>query len=334
MAKKRSAKRIKRATPVQNMVVDTGRSFTASGEGSGAMTIYVNAAHLMSMMNRKSFHQITRSGHLKNYGLEVNVYNMVNASTSVSTAPLSYVTYNATRAWHFARKERYEDAGFKLSDLGYGSRLRFALDATMAAIPQSNAAGDGDALQMLKPSALDHTIADKGEWDWSDVIITPPSKGTNFGLEGEDVVDTFQLHLLGDHTATENETIQYSLVGMNQSWLENRRGWAAPSAEETVQPENPLAFARMSELSSYEITQEVSDEQKQSPPYSNVDDDDDKSAFATAYVQGTLESKFPNPTTNNDIIVAPGGLAKIVISNNDTGVAAYPFINVRIYELD
>ncbi len=317
---------MKRAQPIQNMVVDTGRTMAAGG---GALTLYVNAAHLLSMMNRKAFHQVTRDGHLKNYGLEVNVYNMVNASTRIDTAPLSYVTYNATRAWHFARKDRYEKAGFNLSDLGYGSRLRFALDATMSDINQST------GTDMLKPSALGHSIADKGEWDWSDVIITPPVYDTHGGgMESDDFTDTFVLHLLGDHTTDTDETFKFHKVGMNQSWVENRRGWAAPSAEETVQPENPLAFARMSELSSYEITEEVGDEQKQSPPYSNVDDDDAKSAFATAFTQGTLESKFPNPTTNNDIIVAPGGLAKIVIANNDSGNAAYPFINVRIYELD
>jgi len=281
-------------------------------------------------MNRKAFHQVTSSGHLKNYGLEVNVYNMVNASTSVSTAPLSYVTYNATRAWHFVRKERYAEAGFSLKDLGYGSRLRFALDATMSALNQSTSDG------MLKPSALDHSIADKGEWDWSDVIITPPADPTSStSLAANDTVDSFVLHLLGDHTEDQDsETLKFAKVGMNQSWVENRRGWATPSAEEIVQPENPLAFARLSELSSQALTEEVADEQLQSPPYSNVDDDDAKSAFATAFVQGTLESKFPNPTTNNDIIVAPGGLAKIVIANNDTGNAAFPFINVRIYEID
>lgn len=324
--RKKRAKRITRAKPIQNMVVDTGRSMAAGG---GALTLYVNAAHLLSMMNRKAFHQVTSSGHLKNYGLEVNVYNMVNASTSISTAPLSYVTYNATRAWHFARKERYADAGFSLKDLGYGSRLRFALDATMSGLNQST------STEMLKPSALDHSIADKGEWDWSDVIITPPVPNNFASIESDDLFDSFVLHLCGDHTVEDvTETLRYTMVGMNQSWLENRRGWAEPSAEEVIQPENPLAFARASDLSSYALTQEVSDEQKQSPPYSNEDDDDAKSAFATAFVQGTLESKFPNPTTNNDIIVAPGGLAKIVIANNDTGNAAYPFINVRIYEID
>ena len=117
------------------------------------------------------------------------------------------------------------------------------------------------------------------------------------------------MHLCGDHTLEtgENETIRYSHVGMVQSWTENRRGWAAPSAEETVQPENPLAFARASDLSSYEITTEVADEQKQSPPYSNVDDDDAVSVFAEMVIQGQLESKFPNPTTNNDMVIAPGG---------------------------
>ncbi len=326
MAKKR-AKRMKRAMPLQNMVNTGPLGSLAAG---ASVTYYGNAAHLLAMMNRKAFHQITRDGHMKNYGLELQVFNMVNASAAIYTAPLSYVTYNAARAWHFARKERYEDAGFKLSDLGYGSRLRFALDATMSALNQSSSAS------MLKPSALDHSIEDKGEWDWSDVIITPPADYTlNHSLEADDVTDSFALHICGDHTTedTGNETLKYSLVGMNQSWVENRRGWAEPDAEEVMQPENPLAFARASDLSSYQLSTEVSDEQKQSPPYSNVDDDDAKSVFATKFLNGQLESKFPNPTTNNDVVVAPGGVFQITITNNDTS-AGYPYVSCRIYELD
>ena len=326
MAKKR-AKRMKRAMPLQNMVNTGPLGSLAAG---ASKTYYGNAAHLLSMMNRKAFHQVSRDGHLKDYGLELQVFNMVNASTAVYTAPLSYVTYNATRAWHFARKERYEDAGFKLSDLGYGSRLRFALDGTMSGLNQSTSA------DMLKPSALAHDVADKGEWDWSDVIIVPPSLGNNVGLEGDDVFDSFVLHLCGDHddsSGSGGETQKYTAVGMNQSWLENRRGWAAPSDEEVVQPENPLAFARSSSLSSKALTEEVSDEQKQSPPYSNVDDDDAKSVFATKFLNGQLESKFPNPTTNNDVVVAPGGVFQVTITNNDTA-AGYPYVSCRIYELD
>ncbi len=325
MAKKR-AKRMKRAMPLQNMV-NTG-PLGSLGAGAG-VTYYGNAAHLLSMMNRKAFHQVSRDGHLKNYGLEIQVFNCVNASTAIYTAPLSYVTYNATRAWHFARKERYEDAGFKLGDLGYGSRLRFALDATMSDLNQST------STEMLKPSALDHSVDDKGEWDWSDVIITPPSALGSGATESINLSDSFVLHLCGDHTvqSTGGDTLKYSHVGMNQSWVENRRGWAAPSAEETMQPENPLAFARASDLSSYELTTEVADEQKQSPPYSNVDDDDAKSVFATKYLNGQLESKFPNPTTNNDVVVAPGGVFQITITNNDSA-AAFPYVSCRIYELD
>lgn len=325
MAKKR-AKRMKRAMPLQNMV-NTGP--LGSLAAAASKTYYGNAAHLLSMMNRKAFHQVSRDGHLKNYGLEIQVFNMVNASTAIYTAPLSYVTYNATRAWHFARKERFGDAGFDLKDLGYGSRLRIGLDATMNGLNQS------DSSDMLKPSALDHSIADKGEWDFSDVIITPPATpGDTTNIAADDLADSFTLHLCGDHVSeTTADVTKYTSVGMNQSWVENRRGWAAPSAEEVVQPENPLAFARMSEGSSYQITTEVSDEQKQSPPYSNVDDDDAKSTFATKFLNGQLESKFPNPTTNNDVVVAPGGVFQVTITNNDTA-AGFPYVSCRIYELD
>lgn len=318
-----------RPMPVQN-VVNTGPLEQVAGGGS--VTRYVNAAHLLSMMNRKAYHQVTSGGHLKNYGLEVQVFNCVNASTAIYTAPLAYPTYNATRAWHFARKERYADAGFKLSDLGYGQRLRFALDKTMSDQNQST------GTSMVKPSHLSNTVDAKGEWDWSDVIITPPADTT--GDDGHtwkvrDSMDSFVLHLCGDHTEDGggDESLRFSHVGMIQSWTENRRGWAEPSDAETVQSENPLAFARASQSSSMLLTEEVQDEQKQSPPYSNIDTDTFESPFAKAVIQGQLESKFPNPTTNNDMIVAPGGVAKITITNNDTN-DAYPFIYLRIIELD
>ncbi len=327
MATKRKAKRINRAMPIQNMVNTGNLGSLAAG---ASKFYYINAPHLLSMMNRKAFHQISSSGHLKNYGLEIQVFNMVNASTSIYTAGLGYPTYNAARAWHFARKERLAEAGFKLSDLGYGSRLRFALDSTMADLNQST------STDMIKPSHLQATVEDKGEWDWSDVIITPPLK-TSAGaasIEADDLYDSFVLHLCGDHTIeSSDEATKYSKVGMIQSWTENRRGWAGPSDEEVIQPENPLAFARMSETASQHVTTEVSDEQKQSPPYSNEDDDDAPSVFAETHLNGQLESKFPNPTTNTDLVVAPGGVAKIFITNNDSS-AGYPFASVRIIELD
>lgn len=326
---KRKARRISRAKPMQNMV-NTGALAVI---GSSAWVGYGNCAHLLSMLNRKAYHQVTRDGHLKNYGVEIQVFNMVNGSISVDTASLAYPTYNATRAWHFARKERYSDAGFDLDDLGYGSRLRFALDKTMSDYNQST------GTFMLKPSHLTHTVAEKGEWDWSDVIIVPPTDvnaAGDPGVEAADLYDSFVLHLCGDHTrSSTDETIKYSHVGMTQSWTENRRGWSEPSAEEVIQPENPLAFARASSLSTLALTTEVADEQKQSPPYSNVDDDSAESVFAELVLQGQLESKFPNPTTNNDIIVAPGGVFRLTIANNDHANAdAIPFVSLRIYELD
>ena len=314
---------------LQNTVL-TGLNALPSFDGAGTNSYYINAAHLMSMLNRKSFHQVDSRGHVKNYGLQIQVFNMTNASSFVYTASQGYPMENAVKAWSDARKERYADAGFKLSDLGYGARLRFALDKTQADLNQATSASN------VRPSHLSATVADKGEWDMSEVIITPPADTANTSnLEASDVWDSFILHLTGDHTETTgegDETIKFSHVGMIQSWTENTRGWAAPSSEEVIQPENPLAFARASSLSSFALSTEVADEQKQSPPYSNVDDDDAESVFAELVLQGAIESAFPNPTTNDDIIVAPGGVAKLTITNN-TSAAAYPLVSIRIFEL-
>ena len=296
--------------------------------GAGTNSYYINAAHLMSMLNRKAFHQVDSRGHVKNYGLQIQVFNMVNATSFIHTASQGYPMENAVKAWSDARKERFAEAGFKLSDLGYGARLRFGLDKTMTDLNQST------STSMIRPSHLSATVADKGEWDYSDVIIVPPAKSPDASIEANDLFDSFVLHLTGDHTedTSGGETQKFTHVGMIQSWSENTRGWATPDANETIQATNPLAFARASSLSSGALTTEVVDEQKQSPPYSNVDSDSAESVFAELVLQGQIESAFPNPTTNDDIVVAPGGVAKLTITNNNAA-AAYPLVSIRIFEL-
>lgn len=327
--KSKRTRRASRPQPVQNLCF-TAPLGALDASGSGATKDwYVNAAWIMSMMNRRAYHQVTKDGHCKYYGLGIQVFNCVNASATIRTAQLGYPTQNAVRAWHFARKERFGDAGFNLSELGHGERLRFALDKD-----HQDLAATSEFL--IRPSHLALSEDDMGSWDWSDVIITPPViyTDTGSGPTPQEMSDSFKLHLCGDHTVeADDETLKYTHVGMIQSWTENRRGWAAPGDEETIQKENPLAFARASDLSTYELTAEVEDEQKQGPPYSNVDDDDAESVFAELQIQGMLEAKFPNPTTNDDLIVAPGGLAKVSVTNNSGEVAA-PFLSLQIFELE
>lgn len=305
--------------------------FYGVGAVTGGKVLYLNAAHCLSMMNRKAFHQVHSDGSIKHYGIQVSVFNMVNGSTNIVTAPLGYPIENATRAWHFVRKERFKEAGFKLSDLGYGKHMRFALNNEQRELNQSTA-DPLAASTVIAPFA--NTVAERGEWDWSDVIITPamPTSSTTADIHADDLSDKFQLYLCGDHQTEVGLADKYLAVGMIQSYLENTKGWAAPDAEETVQPQNPLAFARMSESSSYLLTEEVSDEQKQAPPYSNEDDDDAISAFARTTISGNVETAFPSVTTNDTMVVAPGGVAKIVITNNDSS-PALPFVRVNIVEL-
>lgn len=324
--KNKRTRRAARPQPIQNtcMTAPLG-ALDASGAGA-TKDFYLNAAWVMSMMNRRAYHQVTKDGHCKLYGLSIQVFNCVNASTTIRTAQHGYPTMNAVRAWHFARKERFNEAGFRLRDLGHGERLRFALDKTHQDLAPTSEFN-------IRPTHLALTEADMGSWDWSDVIITPPSMDTGTTVDGADLTDTFTLHLCGDHTTQSGDpTHRFTHVGMIQSWTENRRGWAAPDSEETVQVDNPLAYARADSLSSRELTEEVSDEQKQPPPYSNEDDDDAESVFAELQIQGMLEAAFPNPTTNDDVIIAPGGLAKISVTNNSGEVAA-PFFSVTIFEL-
>ncbi len=59
----------------------------AAGTGTpGFQEYYINAAHIMSMMNRKAYHQVDSKSHVINYGLQLQVFNCVNATSQVHTA--------------------------------------------------------------------------------------------------------------------------------------------------------------------------------------------------------------------------------------------------------
>ncbi len=72
--KRRKAKKL--PMKVQNMCfADNLGGIAAAGTGTpGFQEYYINAAHIMSMMNRKAYHQVDSKGHVINYGLQLQFF--------------------------------------------------------------------------------------------------------------------------------------------------------------------------------------------------------------------------------------------------------------------
>jgi len=298
-------------------------------------SVYINVPHIMSILNRKMHHAVDRQGNVIDYAVQVEVRNMVNATTLVKTASLSYPTYRAVKAWHNVRRAVYRDSGFRLRDLGNGANLRPALDSVMGTMQATIAspASAGQFLPLIDDTAI---IAEEaGEWDFSDMMAEAPIDiGDSGTIAASGFHDKYQLFLCGDHTSeTTAGTIRWDGVGIIQSWLEDLKGgWREPDAEEVSQPVSPLAFARGQSSATQEIVEEAVDLAKEGRPYQTDDDDDNEASYAHRTIQAHIETAFPVQSTSQSTVVAPCGLLLLNITNNDDS-SGTPYVGLSMAEI-
>ena len=299
-------------------------------------TVYINVPHIMSILNRKMHHAVDREGNVIDYAVQVEVRNMVNATTLVKTASLGYPTYRAVKAWHKTRRALYRKAGIRMRDLGNGANLRPALDSvqnTMAATIASSAS-TGQFLPLIDDTAV--TAEEAGEWDFTEMIVDSPTVSDSGGSGWTESlnIDRYNLYLCGDHSGEDtSDSYQWTGVGMIQAWLEDLKGgWREPDAEEVMQPLNPLAFARGNTDSSAELIEEAVDLAKEGRPYQTDDDDDNEASFAHRTIQAHIETAFPVQSTSQSTVVAPCGLLLLSITNNDSN-AGTPYVGLSMAEI-
>lgn len=260
-------------------------------ESSSASQKLFNAAHVYSSLNRKMIEPVDSQGNAQAFALNVKVYSEAANTATFETASNSYVTKQAVKAWHRVWKQKLTDAGVSMKDLGpYGRVFKPRLQATESLLGSAAETG-------------------RGEWNYSDIVTVPGvSVVGNYGLESEDVVDQYSLHLIGSSTDdSSDETRKFTSVGMIESWLGSRKqmiGNDSDSVPESLafDQDNPLLLARGGDLTSEMMLDEVRDLQKDEPPYDNQD-------FDGLYTQGKATSNA-NLMAQCDII-APCGLVRV-----------------------
>ena len=184
----------------------------------------------MSSINRKEFHNVDYSGNAQLYTIGLKVFG-TNADVEVYTAPNTYCTLRAVKAWHDARVKMYKRVGTKMKDLGYGRSLRPYLTV-------SHENGTINEADTESPQLNPKFVGD--EWTYSRAVVATPAENTNQGeMRIADLVDSYSFTLC-DASVTEDATPDdpdestggsdqdsFVSVGMISEWLDSFKKKAA-----------------------------------------------------------------------------------------------------------
>lgn len=267
------------------------RIFEITETGTTESGGIVNLAHVFSSYNRKYIPQIDKAGNAQLFHINVRSISSGANTVTLSTAPNSYVTKQAVKAWHKVWRKQYRDAGISMKSLGkYGQNLRVDLTAS------DNALGSG---------AEDGT----GEWTRSEIITTasvdPGDSGT---LATTEVVDSYYLHLTGASVSESTaDTVRWTSAGMNASWIDSRRKPTGLDGDDVTESalvgtDNPLLTARGSALHTEALVDEVREFQQEEPPYGDGLQED-------VMVQGILKSNAD--LIGERVVQVPCGLLQV-----------------------
>lgn len=228
-------------------------------------------------------------GNARAFALNIKVYSDAANTATFQTASNSYVTKQAVKQWFRVWKSSMKDAGVTMKELGpYGRVFKPRLNASDSSFGSAGEVG-------------------RGEWNYSDIIVTPAIKGTGT-INADELTDQYSLHLIGSTVEQSgNDTRRFDSVGMIESWLGSRKkaiGLTSDDVPESLvfDQDNPLLLARGGDLVSETLLDEVRDLQKDEPPYDEQDHDG-------LYTQALVK-------TNADLmaecdIIAPCGLVQV-----------------------
>ncbi len=220
----------------------------ADGTGGTVTEKHVfNMPKLMGSANRKEYKNVDNQGNAQLYTIGMRVFGDLRAL--ILTAPNTYVTRRAVKAWHDARVKMYKRAGVSMKSLGYGRSLRPYLDVDHE---------DGTDTEIDDESGSGNAISPAwsgDEWTYTRVAVSTPFEETHSSqdLQAEDLVDSYTFTLCdasvaetagaaapsGSTAASDQDS--YVSVGMLSEWLGSfKKKQSAGLTTEVVKPDNAL----------------------------------------------------------------------------------------------
>ena len=283
-----------------------------------------NMPKLMSSINRKEFHNVDYSGNAQLYTIGMKVFGN-NADCEVFTAPVSYVTPRAIKAWHDARVKMFKRAGIKMKDLGYGRSLR----PYLSVLHENGGTTEVDVASdnIVPPFAGD-------EWTYSRAAVATPIEEAHSGSAGTgyireyDLVDTYSFTLCDasvpesttaedvDASGSESDQDSFVSVGMISEWLDSFKqkspGTDASGLEILGMDADNALLQLMSDQGpqTEEVLELAEEGQKEGRPWESLNTDG-------TYTGITLQSYARTLLNGSDYVVfqAPCGLFNLKTQN-------------------
>ena len=204
-----------------------GAEYLDADEG---LTRVYNLPKLMSSANRKEFKNVDNNGNAQLYTIGMRLYG-TDLQAVAGTAPNTYVTRRAVKAWHDARVKMYKRAGISMKSLGYGRSLRPYLDVNHENGTTTEIDTEVDLVGTDASGIVPGFTGD--EWTYSKAAVSTPMEAgdgtTNVTIR--DMTDTYSFTLC-DASVTEDGTADspdesgsqfdqdsYVSVGMLKEWL-------------------------------------------------------------------------------------------------------------------
>ncbi len=234
-----------------------------------------NMPKLMSSANRKEMRNVDNQGNAQLYTIGMKVFG--DAKVSIRTAPNTYVTRRAVKAWHDARALMYRRAGVSLKSLGYGRSLRPYLDVNHE---------NGTTTEIDSETGTGNNIEPRytgDEWTYSRAAVaTPIEEASTSGAPSVyDLVDTYSFTLC-DASVTEDATAEspdasggsvdqdsFVSVGMLREWLTSfkKKQTVVPDSDDIVADNALLQLISQQGADKEEVLELAEDAQLEQRPW-------------------------------------------------------------------
>ncbi len=208
---------------------------------------------------------VDNQGNAQLYTIGMRVFG--TAQLLVTTAPNTYVTRRAVKAWHDARVGMYKRAGISMKSLGYGRSLRPYLDVNH----QNGTTTEIDAENSGGNAITPHFTGD--EWTYSKAAVaTAAEEGHTTAVLERDLVDLYEFTLCDAsvNASSENNTTEsFVSVGMLKEWLGSfKKAKPVSGTSESIDEDNALLQLRSQQGPDKEEVLELVDEaQEEARPW-------------------------------------------------------------------
>ena len=294
-----------------------GAEYLDANEG---LTRVYNLPKLMSSSNRKEFKNIDNSGNAQLYTVGMRMYGS-DVQCVAGTAPNTYVTRRAVKAWHDARVKMYKRAGISMKSLGYGRSLRPYLDVNHENGTTTEIDTEVDLVGTDASGIQPGFTGD--EWTYSKAAVTTPleESGTG-GLQARDLVDDYTFTLCdasvvessSSDSTSQSTTDQDSFksVGMLKEWIGSFKKKAVIGTSGNLDEDNALLqLVSQQGADKEEVLELAADAQIEQRPWD---------LGGSTHYSTTVQAYFQSQTgeSSYQVFQIPCGLFSLVFANGAT----------------